>query len=377
MVVNDVSYPNYYGPEPALVEFLEKEGTGVVQYINNISYGRFVSEISNCQFDKPKSVSAVSFPFFKSYLFSSIMRSLSTFRLVLKSKQQFDVYFGTRGLNALVGLVLKRLGRVRTVVYYAHTYSKSSSPIIRVLDNYTIRSVDLVWSLSRRLTKILDEMGVLRKKPLWVPVGIHREEIGRPLTFPKSSDAKKLVYVGVLTPDKGLGLIIDALPMILERVPDAELNIVGGGVSEGELRKKVQELHLEKCVNFLGYMEYKTLMQFLETCHIGLAPYNPTADNTAWTTDPLKPKLYMASGLPVVITNFPETAAEVQDCKAGLVISYDRKELAEAVVKLFTDNVLFGRCSMNAIKFAENYEWGKIFRKAFCASRLFHKGKWE
>jgi glycosyltransferase involved in cell wall biosynthesis len=160
------------------------------------------------------------------------------------------------------------------------------------------------------------------------------------------------------------------LPTILNSVPNVELIIIGGGPLMGELKETRRTLGLESQVKFLGYMKYSNVMRFLSDCHIGLAPYS-TSDKTSLTTDPLKPKLYMACALPVIITNLSEIASEIAESEAGLVVRYDKDELAEVAVKLLTDVELFKKCSKNALKVACRYEWNNIFDKAF--NRIINK----
>jgi glycosyltransferase involved in cell wall biosynthesis len=373
VVTNDASNPEYYGPEQALIGYLEKKGVASLLYINHLSYEVLISEARYYEANKLKNITKLSLPFVGNYWLTAIYRFISTFFFVLNIKRRFDIYIGTRGLNALVGLILKKMRRVETVVYLSHISNESSSFIIRALDSYCIHSVDLVWNLSRRLTKIMEEQGILRERNIWVPVGVHLEEIRNPIAPPTLNDVKRLVYLGILSPGKGVELIIEALPLVLQRVSNVELIIIGGGPLEDLLKKSVNRLGLGNNVNFLGYMEYHQLVEFLPKCHLGLAPYEPISDNTAWTTDPLKPKLYMSCGLPVIITDFPETVSEVRESEAGLVIRYDKDDLAEAMVMLLTDNELFKRCSENAIKVAHKYEWGKIFDNAF--QKIF--GCWQ
>ena len=363
-ITNDTSNPEYYGPEPALISYLEKKGVASLLYINHLSDGGYVSEARYYEANKPRTITKLSLPFVWNYWLTAIYRFISTFFFVINLKKKFDIYIGARG-NALTGLVLRKMGRVKTVVYLSHISNESSNSIIRALDSYCIHSVDLVWSLSRRLTRIMKERGIPRERNVWVPVGVHLEEIRHPIVPPTLNGVKRLVYLGILSPGKGVELVIETLPLVLEKVSKVELIIIGGGPLEDSLKKSVNRLDLENNVRFLGYMKYHQLMEFLPKCHLGLAPYEPISDNTAWTTDPLKPKLYMSCGLPVIITDFPETASEVRESEAGLVIRYDKDDLAEAVAMLLTNNELFKRCSRNAISLAHKYEWGKIFDNAF------------
>lgn len=372
VVVHNIAFESYYGPECALLDFLKKEKAARLLYIQHPlppHYKDLASRARLYEGGKLRSIIKTPLPRIRGLWLLVTYNAVATLLFVLSMKSRFDTFIGSDGRNVFVGLILRKLGFVRVVVYLSHSYGEFSNPIINALvhrlDGYCTRSADFVWNLSRRLTKIRETQGVSKERNVWLPVGIHYEEIRSPAKPPKLNETKKLVYIGILTPGKGIELIIEAMPTILSRVSKVELMIIGGGPLEEELKEACRRSSLESHVKFLSYMEYSKLMKFLPECHVGLAPYEPTLDSTALTTDPLKPKLYMACGLPVIITGFPETSSEVIESGAGLVIRYDKDELAEAVVRLLRDTELFKRCSENAVKVAYRYEWSKIFDRAF------------
>lgn len=372
MVVHNVAFASYYGPERALIDFFRREKVAKLLYVQH-PVPPFFKDLSSRSdlYAAGERVNSRFAPCFRiaDMRILTIYNALATFFFVLLIKNRFSVFVGSDGRNALVGIILRRLGFVKTVIYLTHSYSGGSSYSVtvaleRCLDRYCSTSADFVWNLSKKLTKIRETQGVVKERNVWVPVGIKHEDIKKPVNFPRSSDIKKIVFVGVLSDGKGVELILQALPIILKRLPKVQLLIVGGGPLEDELKLTCRQLGIEGNVIFKGYLEYQKLMEFLPLCHLGLAPYEPISENTAFTTDPLKPKLYMACGLPVIITDFPETAAEIRNCEAGLVIHYDALELANAAIKLLTDADLFEKCSSNAVKVASKYEWNETFSGA-------------
>lgn len=284
----------------------------------------------------------------------------ATFFLFLMCGRRYVVYIGADSLNAAAGLILRRLGLVDVVIYYAHSYrwSRFGNPIknlfYHMLESLCVRSCDFVWSLSRRLTQMRRSQGVSDERNVWVPESINFRRTQR---LPFDSVAwRRLVFLGLLAPLNGPELTIKAMPEVLEVVPETRLTIIGGGPLEDELKQMVTEKGLEKSVNFLGYTPYDKAMRMMSKFGVGLAPYAPLPDSTMWTSDPSKTKDYMACGLPVIVTTMVEPAAEIRENRAGLAINYDSRELAEAIIKLLTDREYYCECKNNAINLASKYD---------------------
>jgi glycosyltransferase involved in cell wall biosynthesis len=64
--------------------------------------------------------------------------------------------------------------------------------------------------------------------------------------------AARFLYVGRLSQEKGLDNLLDAFRLVLEQIPEANLDIVGHGPLAGELREMTRRLGIESAVAFLG-----------------------------------------------------------------------------------------------------------------------------
>jgi glycosyltransferase involved in cell wall biosynthesis len=106
------------------------------------------------------------------------------------------------------------------------------------------------------------------------------------------------VFVGELAPRKGLGVLLPAWELIEERCEDAQLNIVGSGALEGEIRRWV--LRRPRSRHFRGHLVQREVLHFLPTCTVLAAP---SIRWKRWREQiglPIKEAL--ASGLTVVTT---------------------------------------------------------------------------
>jgi glycosyltransferase involved in cell wall biosynthesis len=140
-----------------------------------------------------------------------------------------------------------------------------------------------------------------------------------------------LLAIARLLEQKGVQVIIRALPQIRAAVPGATLDIVGDGEYLPQLTQLVTELGLEECVTFHGAANFKDLPEFYQSCDLFL---NPTLRANGYDLTVLQA---MACGRPVVVSrvgSIPELVSE----DAGILIPPgDERALAQSVIELLKD----------------------------------------
>ena len=238
--------------------------------------------------------------------------------------------------------------------------------IYHLNDKFCCYNCDYGWNFSSVMADERDKRGILLRKSApqrTVPMGTHFDKIER-LPF-QEINRYTIVYMGHLRKNQGIDFLIRAFPRILKRNSKVKLLIVGTGPLENQLKKLTLDLDMDGYIRFTGMIEsHSELERLLATCAIGVAPYTPDPSGFTQFTDPGKPKVYMASGLPVVITKVPKIAREIARKKAGIAINYDQQELVDAITLLVSDDHLYKEYRKNAIRTASHYNWNGIFEDA-------------
>jgi len=126
---------------------------------------------------------------------------------------------------------------------------------------------------------------------------------------------------------KGLDILIRAMAIVKERVPDVRLDIAGSGEEEERLRNLVGALGLESNVRFLGFI----------------------ADEEA------KYQRYKSCKLVVVPSRDGETGFVYE--------TEDHEQLAARIVEVLTNDQLRERMGQAAREKAREYDWSKIAQK--------------
>lgn len=144
--------------------------------------------------------------------------------------------------------------------------------------------------------------------------------------------------------------VVDILPKILEKKPDAKFLVIGGGVSE-DLRKLQSD-----SVEFTGRVE--DVREYLEYCKVFVCPM------TFGSGIKTKNLEAMAMGLPIVTTSI---GAENINAISGSewIVADDNDDFAEQVVSLLQDDekrVLIGK---RASEFIQHYFTWDVARNQF------------
>lgn len=163
-------------------------------------------------------------------------------------------------------------------------------------------------------------------------------------------------------PEKGLDLVVRAIPMIKEDVPDICYIITGRVKPHKELEFGTQQKLLELIdklgvkdnVRFLGNFLPSDLAKLYKASRIFLDPsvYGPI--NTANLEA-------LACGTPVICSKSIGAGEIVSACDAGFVVDRDQKTWSKLVVKLINDEKLAIKMARRGSRqILDNFSWDRV-----------------
>jgi len=168
--------------------------------------------------------------------------------------------------------------------------------------------------------------------------------------FHELTNNYNLLFVGRLEKIKGVEFLIQAITFIIKVFPQTTLTIIGDGRNKTDLFNLTKKLQLEKYIQFRGWVEHKDLNTFYEKADIvvipSVVPENfPTVCNEA-----------MSAGRPVIGTNVGGIPEIIDDGVNGYLVEPENPEqIAENVIKLFSEEKLLKELGRNARKKAEEF----------------------
>jgi len=150
---------------------------------------------------------------------------------------------------------------------------------------------------------------------------------------------KVIVSVGRLVHRKGQDVLIEAMPAIINEVPEAHLLMIGEGPYRSYLENRVKVLGLQERVTFIGRIQYVDLPRYI--C-VGDLFVMPSRSRLAGLEVEGLGIVYLeasACGLPVIAGDSGGAPDAVLEGETGLVVDGTRKaDVAAAVVALLLDS---------------------------------------
>jgi glycosyltransferase involved in cell wall biosynthesis len=142
-----------------------------------------------------------------------------------------------------------------------------------------------------------------------------------------AGEKTRLIYVGRLSSEKNLEMLLAQFAIVQNIVPEIELILVGKGPAEKHLQKQARELDIADCVRFAGVVPYAEVPQWLAAADMFV-----TASLSE--VHPLTVIEAMAAGLPIVAPASPGITDTVKSGEMGLLSDYPDGGLAAGMAAL-------------------------------------------
>ncbi len=190
-----------------------------------------------------------------------------------------------------------------------------------------------------------------------------------------------ILTFGLLSPNKGIEVMIDAMPSILKRRPDAVYVVLGathpnlvreqGEAYRESLTARVRELGVEDHVVFLDqFVDQATLLEFISMCDIYVTPYLNEAQMTSGTL-----AYSFGLGKPVVSTPYWHACELLSDGRGVLVPFGDAAAIGGEIAELLTDDARRQAMCKRAYAFSRTMTWERTaerYMSAFDHARQGH-----
>ncbi|MCU0652676.1 MAG: glycosyltransferase [Candidatus Pacebacteria bacterium] len=283
------------------------------------------------------------------------------FRQIKRSGFTPDVIHAHVYVSGLAAVAIgRRLGIPVAVTEHWSIFSRKALPASEILKaRLAFGLADAVLPVSQPLMAAIQSYGIkanFRVIPNAVDTSIFFPESkcgidGRP---------KRIVFVGNLLPEKGIGDILEVLVKLRER-SGWQMHIFGGGPRQGDYEEMARQLGIGDRAIFHGLQPKQEVARMMRQCDFMLHPsYGETFG--ASTVEAL------ACGIPVVAYDIPAFRRTISANRGILVPLGDKSSLAAAVVRMLDHCQDYAPKELNRYA-ADNFSLaavGKQLHEAYC-----------
>jgi phosphatidylinositol alpha-1,6-mannosyltransferase len=297
---------------------------------------------------------------------------LPTPRVIRKAKKILNQYnsttiwFGAAAPLAIMAGSLRKSGAKNIVALtHGHEVWWAKLPIFRSAISKIAGDVDVLTYLvdftkNAMLPAVADKSKLINIAPgididHFSPSGIDQNLIEKY----RLQDRRVIVSVGRLVHRKGQDKLIEAMPEILKRFPNAVLLLVGQGPIKSMLEKLIRHYGLENNVIFTGRIQFNDLPKHIQLGEIFAMPCRDRFFGLEVEGLGIVYLEASACGIPVIVGKSGGAPDAVINNKTGLIVDgRNTSEIAEAVCKLLSDKELARKMGDEGRKWiVENWRW--------------------
>lgn len=284
-------------------------------------------------------------------------------------RPRVDAWVGFSNLSAVHGIARRRAGLAGTVAYWAVDFvpdrfgkgamlTQAYDRVDRIASTRADLRVELT-AAARDARAARLGLGSEAAATHVAPVGIWLDRIER---APEDAwRTRKVVFIGHLVPRQGVGTLIEAIAL----VPDVTLEIAGRGPDEEALRALAAARGISDRVRFLGFLsDHREVERLVASAAVAAAPYATDMESFTKYADPSKLRTYTGAGLPIVTTDVPPNAHELEREAGASVVDYEPQAMATAIEAILASPEEWLRRHAAALAYAEGFDWGRIVPQA-------------
>lgn len=280
-------------------------------------------------------------------------------------QHEYGIFGGAAG-----DLILSLLDRTTLpVLVTLHTVLENPNPDERrVLEALAQRASKLIVMAEKGREILRSVYGISDSQIEMIPHGVPDRAYAEPAEFKDRfgfEGRKVILTFGLLAPDKGIEGVIEAMPEIVSRHPDALYVVLGATHpnlvrQQGEAyREKLQTLAAERGVGanvrFVDtFLEQNELLDYLQAADIYVTPYLKRDQITSGTLS-----YAVAMGKPVISTPYIH-ATEILDDGHGILVDFrDSSAIAYEISALLADDEVRHALASRAYERGRTMLWSR------------------
>jgi glycosyltransferase involved in cell wall biosynthesis len=307
----------------------------------------------------------------RSQIYSTIKFTVRLTRKFLQYINQADMYFVHNTIAAItLPIITKISGRKFALditdihVEYLpigkrSIFEKAITPLLYLVEYWIIKSAHSVTVATDAMRDHIISKGV---RPERVKVVYDGAETKIFSAEKEQGSNKNIIHLGTIDRQHGVEYLIQAIPHVLAKHPEARFYVVGGGREYKNVVKLSKNLGVYDSCVFTDYLPTEKARTYLKKCGIGVIPRDDNLANRIVTT--LKIYEYWASGTAVVSSGLAGVKEIGDDSKNILFFEPGNvKDFANKIIYLLENQRYLKKLQENSLIKVKDFDWPTQIKK--------------
>ena len=255
---------------------------------------------------------------------------------------------------------------------------KLNIPVIVKIDDAVYEKATGLKSIQRRIEKMLSSKTLKKSTKILVANQETKDIVSKFYQVPtekisimpngidtklfytnKTKKSKIILFSGVIYNHRGVDILLKSVPSVLKNIPDAKFVLLGEGPQLEELKTLVQDLKIEKNVEFKGWVKRQEIPHYLAEASIAIGPLRST--NVTKNALPIKVLEYMAASLPILSQKDTLPNNILQQGENGYFVN-DIEELASKITQILENDENRIKMGKKSHEIVLEYDWEKVVK---------------
>ena len=299
---------------------------------------------------KSSVLAKIELPFF---LFSFLLTTISL------SKGADIIHAHWAIPSGLIGIISKIFTGKRVVItLQGSDIDRFRSGWKRELIKFILSRADFIIAANKHLYEQAVKLGIAKENVRIIFDGIYGLEPLLKIPIRNKTNYKAL-FVGRLSKEKNLELLIKSIPKVLKDIPQFQLWVIGDGPEKSKILKLIKDFKLEKIVSLKGRLSSNEVPLFLAKSDIVILPQKVPGGFG------LVPLEAMAAGRTMILGDVKYSEELITNGEDGFLVTLDTNSVSAAIIRVLNDDSLRIKVGTNAKELVR-----KIFSKEKIGNEL-------
>lgn len=270
------------------------------------------------------------FPIPKTTYFIYLWSIFNSFRKLMREGWRPDIIHAHVFSAGVPAIILGKIYKIPVVItehwtgFPRHTLGKFDTLKAR----FAMNRAKVILPVSKDLEKAIKAYGI--KNRFEIVPNVVNTKIFYPSSQKANNKIKKMLFVALLTPQKGVPYLLQALAQLKQKRQDFVLDIVGDGPSRGKYEKLSKELGLEKVIKFHGLKTKLEIAEFMRNSDFFVQPSLCETFGVVYIEA-------MACGKPIIATQLPVLQEKINK-NIGILVPPKNIEALTSAIEYMLDH---------------------------------------